>query len=139
MLYSLVLSALLGASAYAADETQAETLLRTKVWDAYPQGWGLRTLSSTTLAAGATRSYLVTLYTGNEYRLLGVGDDGVKNLDLYLYDLDGKVVTQDNTDNREPLIEYKPTVTATYYIVLHTRALLDGKSDAGVAMAVTYK
>jgi hypothetical protein len=139
VIYALVLSAFLGSSAYAADETQAETLLRTKVWDAYPQGWGLRTLSSTTLAAGATRSYLVTLYAGNSYRLLGVGDDSTKNLDVYLYDLEGKVVAQDGAEGREPVIEFKPTATATYYIVLHARTLVEGKTDAGVAMAVTYK
>jgi hypothetical protein len=139
VIYSIALAALLGTAAYAADETQAETLLRTKVWDAYPQGWGLRTLSSTTLASGATRSYLVTLYAGNSYRLLGVGDDSTKTLDVYLYDLDGKVVATDSNEGREPVIEFKPTATATYYIVLHARALAEGKTDAGVAMAVTYK
>lgn len=136
-MYALL--ALLLSTAVAADENQAETLLRTKVWDAYPQGWGLRTMSSTTLGGGATRSYLVTLYAGNSYRLLGVGDDGVKNLDVYLYDLDGKVVASDGTDSREPVIEFKPQSTATYYIVLHARTLVEGKADAGVAMAVTYK
>lgn len=59
---------LLAAAAFA-DEKDAESCLRTKVWDGYAQGWGVRTMTSTAIPDGRTRNYLVTLYEGNEYRI----------------------------------------------------------------------
>ncbi len=135
---SLALLATTGIS-FAGDELAAETCLRTKVWDSYAEGYGVRTMTSTTLAQGATRNYLVTLYKGNEYQIRTCGDDLVKNLDVYLYDLDGKVIAQDATVDREPGFGYKPTTTGTFYIVVHARELTDATKEAGVAMAVTYK
>lgn len=137
----MLLAGLLSAAsiAVAGDELAAETCLRTKVWDGYAEGWGIRTMTSTTLAQGATRNYLVTLYKGNEYRIRTCGDELVKNLDVYLYDLNGNVVTQDKTADREPAFEFKPEQTGTYYIVVHARELADANKEAGVAMAVTYK
>lgn len=125
--------------AWAGDELAAETCLRTKVWDGYADGWGVRTMTSTSLANGATRNYLVTLYKGNEYQIRTCGDDLVKNLDVYLYDLNGNVVKQDSTKDREPMIDFKPENTGTYYIVVHARELTDASKEAGVAMAVTYR
>jgi len=129
----------LSTAALAADELAAETCLRTKVWDSYADGWGVRTMTSTTLAPNATRNYLVTLYKGNQYQIRTCGDDAVSNLDVYLYDLGGNVIAQDNTTDREPMIAYTPTATGTFYVVVHARELVAGKTDAGVAMAVTYK
>lgn len=133
--------ALLGliGTAWAGDELAAETCLRTKVWDGYADGWGVRTMTSTSLASGATRNYLVTLYKGNEYQIRTCGDDSVKNLDVYLYDLNGAVVKQDASKDREPMLDFKPEQTGTYYIVVHARELADAGKEAGVAMAVTYR
>ena len=126
-------------TAFGADELAAETCLRAKVWDGYTEGWGVRTMTSTTLAAGATRNYLVTLYRGNEYLIRTCADEGLKNLDLHLYDLNGNAVKRDESTDREPVIQFKPDQTSTYYIVVHARELAEGKKDGGVAMAVTYK
>ena len=134
-----LLVASLAAPALAGDELAAETCLQTKVWDSYADGWGLRTMTSTTLSSGATRNYLVTLYKGNQYQIRTCGEDGVKNLDVYLYDLQGNVVKQDTSVDNQPMIEFTPTATGTYYVVVHARELAEGKADAGVAMAVTYK
>jgi hypothetical protein len=125
--------------AFAGDELAAETCLRTKVWDGYADGWAIRTMTSTSLTHGATRNYLVTLYKGNDYQIRTCGENRVKNLDLYLYDLNGNVVKRDDTVSREPMLEYAPTATGTFYIVVHARELSDVQKDAGVAMAVTYR
>lgn len=127
------------APAFAGDELAAETCLRTKVWDSYAEGWGVRTMTSTSLTQGATKNYLVTLYKGNEYQIRTCGDENTKNLDVYLYDMGGKVIAQDSTVDREPSFGFKPEMTGTYYIVLHAREVNDTAKDAGVAMAVTYK
>ena len=130
---------LLGSTSALADESAAETCVRTKVWDGYADGWGIRTLTSTTLQNNATRNYLVTLYKGNEYQITTCGDDQVVNLDVLLYDLNGSVVLRDNSTNREPRLQYQPTETSTYYIVLHARELTDPSASAGVSMAVVYR
>jgi hypothetical protein len=129
----------LSTAAVAGDELAAETCLRTKVWDGYTEGWGIRTMTATSLNAGATRNYLVTLYKGNEYYIRSCADNAAKNVDLYLYDLNGNVVKRDETADREPSFQFNPTETGSYYIVVHARELVEGQPNAGVAMAVTYR
>lgn len=138
-LATLILALTLLSPVAQADEAEAEGCLRTKVWDGYADGWGIRTMTSTSLDGGATRNYLVTLYKGNEYRIQTCGDGSVTNLDVLLYDTNGNVVLRDETKDKQPMIEYKPESTGTYYIVLHARELKGGSATAGIAMAVTYK
>ncbi len=132
--------ALLLASTFAlASENDAETCLRTKVWDGYSDGWGIRTMTSTQLDAGRTRNYLVTLYKGNEYQVTTCGVAGFKNIDVLLYDTTGTVIVRDTTTDREPKVTFKPDKTASYYIVLYARET-DARTQKGdVAMAVVYR
>lgn len=127
------------ATTAVAGPQEAETCLRTKVWDGYADGWGIRTMTSTSLAAGKTRNYLVTLYKGNEYRIETCGDENVRNVDILLYDTQGNVVKRDDTVDREPRLEITPEETGTYYIVLYQRDIKITKDEAGVAMAVVYR
>ncbi len=122
-----------------ADEKQAEECVTTKVRDGYAEGWGIRTMTTTTLAPGKTRNYLVTLYAGNEYQLQACGDDTVGNLDVLLYDTEGNLLSRDDVEDRQPAFNYTPKTTDTYYVVVYLRSLKGGGDDAGVAMAVTYK
>ncbi len=124
-------------SAFA--ENDAETCLRTKVWDGYADGWGIRTMTSTALDAGRTRNYLVTLYKGNEYQVNTCGLDAFKNLDVLLYDSAGTLIQRDTTTDREPKITFKPEKTASYYIVLYAREMASNKPRGDVAMAVVYR
>lgn len=122
-----------------ASEKSAEECVQTKVWDAYADGWGVRTLTSTTLQPGKTRNYLVTLYAGNEYRIQTCGDDAVSNLDVLLYDIEGNVLVRDETTDRQPSFTYKPETTSTYYVVVYLRGAKEKAKEAGVGMAVVYK
>ena len=124
--------------AHSADESEAEACLRTKVWDGYADGWGIRTMTNTTLETGKTRNYLVTLYQGNEYKIATCGESAVKNFDVLLYDTEGNVSVRDKTSDREPVIEYTPKETGTFYVVLYLRDV-EGKSEADLAMAVVYR
>ena len=133
------LAAILLSNPAFADEKQAEECVNTKVWDSYGDGWGVRTMTTSTLEVGKTRNYLVTLYAGNEYRVQSCGDSSVTNLDVLLYDTEGNLLARDDSDNREPLMSFNPDRTATYYVVVYLRGVKEKKSDAGVAMAVTYK
>ena len=134
-----LLPALLFGSPAFASEKSAEECVQTKVWDAYADDWGVRTLTSTTLQAGKTRNYLVTLYAGNEYKIETCGDESVTNLDVLLYDTEGNVLTRDETDDRQPSFTYKPETTSTYYVVLYLRGTKEKSAEAGVGMAVVYK
>jgi hypothetical protein len=132
----------------AADKTEAETCLRTKIWDGYNEGWAVRTAVTAELQEAEHRIYLVTLYAGNEYRFQVCGDPNVKDVDLILHDEAGKEMMRDSTDDREPMLSYKPTTTATYYVAVYAASLdaapavasADGKGGAaGISLAVTYR
>ena len=122
-----------------ADEAEASSCLRTKVWDGYGEGWAIRTMTSTELEGGKTRSYLVSLYADNEYRISTCADTSAKNLDVLIYDTEGNILVRDETEDREPSISFKPPATGTYYVVLYLREPAPEAKSAGVAMAVVYR
>ncbi len=132
-------AAMLVAGLANATEKQAEDALRTKIWDGYTSGWAVRTATNVTLGSGEHRVYLVTLYSGNEYKILACGDDNVANIDIVLYDAQGNQVGADASSDREPTLTYTPTLTDTFYIAVHASRLNDPTKKAGVATAVTYK
>lgn len=127
------------AAPAAAAENEAEACLKTKVWDGYAEGWGVRTMTSTALPDGKTRNYLVTLYQGNEYKIRSCADAKIANLDLLLYDAKGSLVMRDETTDREPELSIRPPATGTYYVVLYARQAATPGAEGNAAMAVVYK
>ncbi|MDP6931440.1 MAG: hypothetical protein QGG40_00925 [Myxococcota bacterium] len=136
---SLALVALFAGLPAVADESEAETCLRTKIWDGYNEGWAVRTATAATLGEGEHRVFLVTLYAGNDYKFRVCGDPNGMDLDLVLHDAQGAELVRDQTDDREPVVSYKPESTDTYYVAVYAAKLASGAKDAGVAMAVTYR
>lgn len=136
---TLLSVALLAAAPALADEESAETALRAKIWDGYTSGFQVRTQTTTTLGAGEHRVYLITLFAGNEYRFLACGDDNGANLDLVLYDAQGNVVLTDTSNDRDPKLDYIPTVTESFYLAVHASRVNDSTIKVGVSTAVTYK
>lgn len=136
MLTALLLASL---SPALADEAAAETCLKTKIWEGYNQGWAVRTATNATLGQGEHRIYLVTLYAGNEYKILACGDDKLTNADIVLYDSLGNEVLRDQGADREPIVTYKATATDTFYIAVHATSTATPTDKAGIATAVTYK
>lgn len=128
-----------GSAADKRDTKQAESCLRTKIWAGYDSGWSVRTAVNTTMAEGEHRVFLVTLYAGNEYKVLVCGDDDVIDLDLVLHDAEGKEIARDHTDDREPEVVWKPPTTDTYYVALYAAAVRERVEKAAVSMAVTYR
>ena len=57
-----------------------------------------------TLAAGERSDQLLVLRGTYCYRILGVGSDGVEDLDLFLYDPDGVQTQQDPGQDRFPVL-----------------------------------
>jgi len=141
-LSALLAISLIGATAAWADQDEADTCVRSKVWEAYPEGWAVRTITKANLAEAEHRIYLLTLYAGNEYRFLGCGDTGLSNVDLVLYDADGRLLVQDQSEDRQPEVSYKPTDTDTFYLAVHAAKLAEAAEagkKASIATAVTYR
>lgn len=141
LLFTIFLAPLFFVSSAIADEKDAEQELRQKIWSGYEQGWAVRTATTTSLASEGHRVYLVTLYQGNEYKFQAVGDKNAVNIDVILYDSEGKLQTQDLKEDisREAMITFKPTKTSTYYVTVYADKIVEGIESAGVALAVTYK
>ena len=131
--------AFLAVNSALADETKAEACLRTKVWEGYADGWGVRSMVTTEIEDGRTRAYLVTLYEGNEYQMKACADERLVNADLLLYDTKGNVIARDSTVSREPELSFKPPATGTYYVVLYAREMTEAGGKGEVAVAVTYR
>lgn len=137
-----MLSALLFAlltPAASAGELDAQTCLKTKIWEGYNSGWAVRTQTSATLGQGEHRIYLVTLYAGTEYKLMVCGDTAVVNADIVLYDSLGNEVARDTSSDREPVVTYKAGATDTFYISVHATKTSDPATKGAVSTAVTYK
>ncbi len=126
-------------STVALADSEAESCLKTKVWDGYAEGWGVRTMTASTVPDGKTKNYLVTLYEGNEYRIRTCGDESFRNLDVLLYDAKGSLVLRDSTADREPELSFRPPGTGTYYVVLYAQSMVTPGSQGEAAMAVVYR
>ncbi len=137
----LPLLALAGSGPALADQKEADTCLRTKIWSGYDEGWAVRTATSADLGEGEHRIYLVTLYAGHEYKFQVCGDNQVDDVDLVLHDQAGKELARDQSADREPVLTYKPQKTDTYYVAVYAADVSDQAkgAKAGVAMAVTYR
>ena len=129
---------LLSSAAYA-DKTAAEECIRAKVADSYAEDWQLRTQSTTVLDYGGARHYQTTLLKGHTYNVLTCADDNVRDLDIILYDKDGKIVVRDTLDNREPTLKFIPAVTSTYFVTLYVRGMVDHTKKSDVAFSLMFK
>ena len=130
---------LLTTNAIGGDSAFSESCIRTKVWDGYADGWGTRKTIVTDLDLGETRNYMVTLYKGNEYEFKTCADEGMVNLDLHLYDLDGNEVLRDSTQDRQPVLNFKPDKTATYYVILHATELISPETNSAVGLGIIFR
>jgi hypothetical protein len=140
LLSALGLSLALAAPSTAlADEKEAETCLRNKIWNDYNDGWAVRTATTTKLAQGEHKIYLVTLYAGNQYKLRVCADGKVNDVDLVLHNSKGEELARDQSDDREPTIAFKPTATETFYVAVYMASTNAAGEKAGTALAVIFK
>ncbi len=58
------------------------------------------------------------LSSSGEYLFVGGGDDDVKDLDIYVYDKDGNIVSKDNEDDANPMVNFSPSSSGVYEIKL---------------------
>lgn len=136
---ALALSVLPFVSEALADVKEAETCIRTKIWDGYAAGWAVRTATRATLTEGDYRVYALTLFANTEYRFQACGDRSAGDLDLVLHDAAGNEVLRDQGDGPEPEMSFKPTSTDTYYVAVYLAQAKEPAARVGVSMAATYR
>lgn len=61
-----------------------------------------------------TETLTLTLHAGTAYALVAVCDDDCSDLDLRLYDADGKLVDEDLKKDDAPIVMVTPDETASY-------------------------
>lgn len=135
----LLAGLLLWALPSLANEKEAETCIRTRIWDGYAEGWAVRTATRATLGSGEYRVYMLTLFAGTEYRFQACGDKSTVDLDVVLHDAAGAEVLRDRGDGPEPEIAFKPPRTDTYYVAVFNAGVNKPGARSGVAMAATYR
>jgi hypothetical protein len=69
------------------------------------------------------------LYTGNDYKIMGVGGDGIVDLDISLLDGDGNVVDKDTLNNATPTVQASIDKSDQYYFQTVISELEKGQSN----------
>lgn len=136
------LFALALALAYATPTRAAKVsddCLRTKIWDSYGDGWQVRASTSTEIAFGYTHFYRVSLLKGRTYRVITCAGENVTNLDVLLYDHEGRVVLRDESEDREPNVIYKPERTGVHYVLLYVRNAVAKTELEDVSVAIIHQ
>jgi hypothetical protein len=95
-----------------------DTCLRLLAEEALPQG--KRSVSRQIRVVGLDREavYAVTLFSGNSYEFATCSAKHITDLDLVLYDQEGKLVAAHTEIDRGPVLSHKPAITGTHYLVL---------------------
>jgi len=114
----------------------AEACVNIKAWDDYDEGWRVRSISAELMDPSEGRNLAVSLLEGNQYRFFGCAQSSVGDLQLRVYSEHGRVVAVDSSQDRQPQVDFRPTVSGTYHVVL-TAPEEEGK--LGAALGVLYR
>lgn len=103
----------LPVSASAADSIAGAALVAVRLTNG---GYRVRTDSTNTLREGYYRDYSVTLYRGNHYVIFACGDEDARDIDIYLYDKNGRLIDRDRLVDAQPVVEVSPRWSGRYTI-----------------------
>ena len=82
-----------------------------------PQGLlATRDIYTGSLNANADESHWITLEGGEEYALLGVCDEDCEDIDLYLYDDNGREIDSDALSDDVPVVLVTPSARTSYRV-----------------------
>ena len=80
------------------------------------KGYNVKGLSGEYLNNGETKTYKAYLYSGNEYVIIGAGDDTVSDLDVQVYDRSWNLQVSDNDNESVSIVRFYPPHSGTYLI-----------------------
>ncbi len=113
-----LLALLVAPSALADDEAEVGSCLRLIAQEKAPEGKRMVSMDHKGVMLMQEAVYSFTLFKGLDYEIRTCAAANVTDLDLHLYDQDGKLVQAETAVDREPSISIKPDKTGTYYLVL---------------------
>ena len=70
------------------------------------------------IRTGNTVTLTKQLKKGDKYALLGSGDDDAQDVDIYINNSNGDRVAEDSDNDRQAVVEFEPTKTGKYTIVV---------------------
>lgn len=82
----------------------------------YSSGYSVANVYIDRMHPGSSYQVSRSLYSGNDYIIIGVGGHGVADLDLKLYDSDGNLIAKDTSTDNIPTITVSPSRSATYIV-----------------------
>ena len=68
------------------------------------------------LREGESAVQRITLYRGNSYAIVASGCEDALDVDVELYNSDGKLLAKDSDSSDSAVLEFSVNVTGTYYI-----------------------
>lgn len=120
-----------------ATDGEAETCLRTKIWEANREGWSVRNSGTAQLTGHAHKAYAVNLYTSREYQFLACGAGWASEVELQLYTKEGARVQSVNDQGRQPTFEYSPSAAGQFFVVIKNA---NNRSKTGsISWTVLYR
>lgn len=116
---------------------EAESCLRTKVWEFNRDGWSIRNSGTVRLSGGAHKSYAVNLYTSREYYLLACGAGVAHSLTLQLYNAEGAKLGSVADQGRQPAFQYTPEKAGPHFVVVGNQS--DAPVTGSISWTVLYR
>ena len=100
------------------EDQLADVLSRTIVICAALSGddYNLAHIEVDRLSEGESYTFTRKLYAGNNYKIVGIGGQGVEDLDIYVYDANGDLVDRDTQTDNVPIVNFHVYSTQVYQI-----------------------
>jgi len=116
---------------------EAESCLRTKVWELNRDGWSVRNSGTVRLSGGDHKSYAVNLYTSREYYLLACGAGVAESLTLQLYNAEGTKLGSVTDQGRQPAFQHTPEKAGPHFVVVRNQTA--SQVSGSVSWTVLYR
>ena len=108
----LVITGVLYATSYsqAKDKAYASAVLLSAA------GYNLKGMKGQYLDSGEYKTYSSYLYSGNDYVIIGAGDNSVRDLDVQVYDRNWNLIISDTDSSDVSTVRFTPPHSGTYII-----------------------
>ena len=133
----IILSFFLFSATYVFSQVNTERELVQKM---KAEGYSVSTIQYADLYAGSSARYWKTFYSGSKYIIVAFPEEsGVNDIDVYLYDDDGSLLTQDTDASPFAVLEYAPYTTRNMKVVIKNYGSNSQSYDYRCKFIIFYK
>lgn len=101
---------------YATSHSQAKSRAYDTARALTNLGYTFKGYKGQYLGAGQYKTYTSYLYSGNQYAIVGAGDNTVRDLDVQVYDRNWNLVSSDSGTSNVSVAKFYPPHSGTYII-----------------------